>query len=132
MKRLLTGVVLGVVSVAAQADPCAGKAAVGIVAYDRMEREALALVLNQCHRPVRVEMLVIARNHDGFPVAKTPVNVAVTKTTPLSVVTIDLPFVQSAVTEVDFVAEVRNTVALGYPPDFAVAPTDTTGHVVKR
>lgn len=132
MKRMLAGAVLGFIGTAAQADPCAGKAAVGIVAYDRMEREALALVINQCNRPVRVEMLVIARNRDGFAVAKTPVSVAVTKTAPLSVVTVDLPFVQSAVTEVDFVAEVRNTVALGYPPEFAADPTETAARVVKR
>lgn len=133
MKRMLAGAVLGIVSVTvAQADPCSGKAAAGIVAYDRTEREALALVLNQCGRPVRVEMLVIASNHDGFAVAKMPVNVVVAKSTPLSVVTIDLPFVQSAVTEVGYVAEVRNVVAMGYPPEFAAVTTKTAEHMVKQ
>jgi len=132
MKRMLAAAVLGIVSVAVQADPCADKAAAAIVAYDRTEREALALVLNRCGRPVRVEMLVIARNRDGFAVAKTPVSAVVTKTAPLSVVTVDLPFVQSAVTEVEYVAEVRNTVAMGYPPEFAATPTKTAEHMVKQ
>lgn len=132
MKRMLVGAVLGIVSVAAQADPCSGKAAAGIVAYDRTEREALALVLNQCGRPVRVEMLVIARNGDGFIVAKTPVSTVVAKTTPLSVAIIDLPFVQSAVTEVEYVAEVQDTVAMGYPPEFAAVPTEPAAHMVKQ
>lgn len=132
MKRMLAGAILGIFSMAVQADPCAGKAAVGIVAHDRMEREALALVLNQCGRPVRLEILVVARNRDGFAIAKTPVSAVVTKTTPLSVVAIDLPFVQSAVTQVDYVAEVRNTVALGYPPEFVATAANSAERMVKR
>ncbi len=132
MKRLLAGAVLGIISVAAQADPCSGKATAEIVAHDRTEQEALALVLNQCERPVRVEMLVVARNRDGFVVAKTPVSAVVTKAAPLSVVTIDLPFVQSAVTEIEYAAEVRHTVAMGYPPEFAAFPAEPTGHMVKQ
>ncbi len=132
MKRMLAGAVLGIVSVAAQADPCSGKAAAEIVAYDRTEQEALALVLNRCERPVRVEMLVVARNRDGFIVAKTPVSAVVTKTAPLSVVTIELPFVQSAVTEVEYVAEVRDTVALGYPPGAVPVLAENAERTVKR
>lgn len=116
MKRLLVGTVLGIVGAAAYADPCAGRLAAGIVAYDRPAREALGLVVNQCGRAVQAEVLVVARNRDGYPIAWIQTSVIVPDAAPLSVVRIALPFVSAAVAVSDYVAEVKSSIALDEAP----------------
>lgn len=132
MKRALAGTVLGFVCLAAQADPCRGTVAVGIVAYDRAEGEALALVFNRCRRPVRVELLVTARNLEGFAVARTLTSAAVTRTEPLSVVAVDLPFVQSHVVLSDYTVEVQKEIALGYAPTEQIVEAPAPDSLVYR
>lgn len=132
MKRLLASMIFGFLCVAAQADPCTGKVTVEILAYDRAEREALGLALNQCGRPVRIELLVIARNYDGFVVAKTSTSVAVTQNAPLSVVAIDLPFVQSKLALSDYTVEIKKEVALGYTPAERIADFSVTDPLAYR
>lgn len=80
----------------ATAEPCADKVTAAIVAYDRAQRQGAGLLINHCGRPVRLELLVMALNRDGFPVARlrTTVEVGAAR---LSVFSADLPFVQSAI-----------------------------------
>jgi hypothetical protein len=112
MKRALVGLMLVMVSVTARGeDPCAGKVAAVILAYDRDTRQGAGLLFNQCGRPVKAELLVLATNRDGFMVARLRTEVQASAT-PLSVIQVELPFVQSAVPVSGYAAEVASISAL--------------------
>jgi hypothetical protein len=97
MKRILVGLMLALAGATAQgADPCSGKVVASILSYDRDARQGVGLLVNQCSRPVSAEVLVLANNQDGFVVAKLRTFVHA-GAAPLSVIRVDLPFVQSVV-----------------------------------
>ncbi len=87
------------------ADPCSGKVIASILSYDRDARQGIALLINQCGRPIAAEVLVMANNRDGFVVAKLRTFVHA-GTAPLSVIRVDLPFVQSVVVLSGYAVEV--------------------------
>lgn len=106
MKRWWFGALLILSGFTVQAaDPCAGKVAAGILAYDRDTRQGAGLLLNYCGRPVKAELLVSATNLNGFVVARLRTGLQASAET-LSVITVDLPFVQSAVMLSGYDAEV--------------------------
>lgn len=106
MKRWWIGVLLVLSGVTVQAaDPCTGKVAAGILAYDRATRQGAGLLLNYCGRPVKAELLVSATNLSGFVVARMRTGLQASAET-LSVITVDLPFVQSTVPLSGYDAEV--------------------------
>jgi hypothetical protein len=112
MKRWWVGVLLVLSGFTVQAaDPCAGKVAAGILAYDRDTRQGVGLLLNYCGRPVKAELLVSATNLSGFVVARLRTGLQASAET-LSVITVDLPFVQSAVMLSGYDAEVATIEAL--------------------
>jgi hypothetical protein len=116
--------ILGLVSVTAQAaDPCAGKVAAAILAYDRDARQGAGLLMNHCGRPVKAELLITANNRDGFAVARLRTAVQV-DAAPLSVIKVDLPFVRSALALSGFAAEIASTTAIDDDADrnAALAP----------
>jgi hypothetical protein len=121
MRRALVGLILGLVSVVANAaDPCAGKVAATILAFDRDARQGAGLLMNHCGRPVRAELLVTATNRDGFPVARLRTAVQA-DAAPLSVIKVDLPFVQSALALSGFAAEIASTTAIDDAADRTAA-----------
>jgi hypothetical protein len=106
MRRWLIGAVLAAMgTTAGAADPCAGKIAVGILAHDRSARQGVGLLFNYCGRPVKTELLVSANNLHGFMVARMRTELHASAEA-LSVVTVHLPFVQSAVMLSGYDAEV--------------------------
>lgn len=112
MKRWWLGALLVLPGFTVQAaDPCAGKVAAGILAYDRDTRQGAGLLLNYCGRPVKAELLVSATNLNGFVVARLRTGLQASAET-LSVITVDLPFVQSAVMLSGYEAEVAMVEAL--------------------
>lgn len=112
MKRWWVGVLLVLSGFTVQAaDPCAGKVAAGILAYDRDTRQGVGLLLNYCGRPVKAELLVSATNLSGFVVARLRTGLQASAET-LSVITVDLPFVQSAIMLSGYDAEVAAIEAL--------------------
>jgi hypothetical protein len=118
MKRWLIGAVLVTVGATVYAaDPCAGKVAAGILAYDRDTRQGVGLLFNYCGRPVKAELLVSATNLSGFVVARLRSELRAGAET-LSVITVELPFVQSALTLSGYDAEVAAIETL----DAAVGP----------
>lgn len=120
MRILLTLVLLGFMTgVAHAADPCAGKIATALLSYDRDTRQGAGLLLNYCGRPVQAELQVIALNRHGFPVSKMRTTIQTNDASPLSVVRVELPFVQSIMVLSGYTAEVAATTALD------VAPADT-------
>jgi len=97
MKRIFVGLILALAGATVQgADPCSGKVIASILSYDRDARQGVALLVNQCGRPIAAEVLVMANNRDGFVVAKLRTFVHASAA-PLSVIRVDLPFVQSVV-----------------------------------
>lgn len=121
MRRALVGLMLGLVSVAGNAaDPCAGKVAAAILAYDRDARQGAGLLMNHCGRPVKAELLVTANNQDGFAVARLRTAVQA-DAAPLSVIKVDLPFVQSALALSGFAAEIASTTAIDDDADRTAA-----------
>lgn len=97
MRRVLTGLLLFVMNAAAwSGELCAGKITASILAYDRELRQGAGLLINHCGHSVRAEILVIALNSDGFPVARLRTDVQA-GAAPISVFRIDLPFVQSVI-----------------------------------
>lgn len=115
MKRALIGLVLAVASGAGNAaDPCEGKVAATILAFDRDTRQGAGLLINHCGRPVKAELLVTANNPDGFVVARMRSNVSA-GAEPISVIQVELPFVQSALRLARFDAEIAATTALAEP-----------------
>lgn len=126
MKRGIAGLILLAVSATAwSGDPCAGKVAASILAFDREHHEGAGLLVNQCGRPVRVEVLVVAQNHDGFPVARLRTTVQA-GAAPLSVFQAGLPFVQSMIRLSGYGTEVAAIEALdaasGHTAQFVVEP----------
>jgi hypothetical protein len=112
---------LGLVSVVGNAaDPCAGKVAAAILAYDRDTRQGAGLLMNHCGRPVKAELLVTANNLDGFAVARLRTAVQA-DAAPLSVIKVDLPFVQSALALSGFAAEIASTTAIDEDTDRTAA-----------
>lgn len=108
MRRILVGLILTLVGTAAQgADPCSGKIIASVLSYDRDSRQGVGLLLNQCGRPVAAEVLVMATNRDGFVVARLRTYVHA-DAAPLSVIQVDLPFVQSVVALSGYAVEVAS------------------------
>jgi len=106
MKRILAGLLLFMVNTAVwSGEPCTGKVAASILAHDREQRQGAGLLINYCGHPVRAEMLVIALNSQGFPVARLRTEVQASAA-PISVFQIDLPFVQSVITLSGYSTEV--------------------------
>jgi hypothetical protein len=107
MRRIFfLGLLLALAGTAAQAaDLCDGKVIATVLAYDRAARQGVGLLLNQCHRPLAAEVLVMARNVDGFIVARLRTHVQASAA-PLSVIRVDLPFVQSAISLSGYAVEV--------------------------
>lgn len=115
MTRALVGLILAVASVTAHAaDPCAGKVAATILAFDRDTRQGAGLLINHCGRPVKAELLVTANNPDGFVVARMRTQVSAGAEA-ISVIQVELPFVQSALRLSRFDAEIAATTALPAP-----------------
>lgn len=118
MGRVLAMLLLGMTGVAAHAaDPCAGKVAATILAYDRDMRQGVGLLLNYCGHPVRAELRVTAHNRNGFPVSWVGTTVQTATAAPLSVIQVELPFVQSVVALSSYTAEVAGTTALDMTPE---------------
>lgn len=86
-------------------DPCAGRVTASLLSHDRGLREGLGLLVNQCGRPVQAEILVVAHNRDGYPVARMLSHVQA-DAAPLSVLRISLPFVQSVVVLSGYTTEI--------------------------
>jgi hypothetical protein len=106
MGRILVGLILALAGATAQAaDPCSGKVIASILTYDRDTRQGVGLLVNQCGHPVAAEVLVMANNRDGFVVAKLRTYVHASAA-PLSVIRVDLPFVQSVVALSGYAVEV--------------------------
>lgn len=117
MLKLTLFLLLGLLSIpATAADPCAGKVAMSIVSYDRDARQGLGLLLNQCGRPVQAEVRVTAHNRHGFPVSWMRTTVQATDADPLSVIRVELPFVQSVMVISGYAAEVAATAVLDLAP----------------
>lgn len=97
MHRVLAGLLLMVMSTGAWSDEfCAGKVTASILAHEREQRQGAGLLINHCGHPVRAEIIVVALNTDGFPVARLRTTVQA-DAAPISVIRVDLPFVQSVI-----------------------------------
>ena len=106
MRRILVGLILALAGAAAQAaDPCNGKIIASVLSYDRDARQGVGLLIHECGHPVAPEGLVMANNRDGFVVAKLRTYVRASAA-PLSVIRVDLPFVQSVVALSGYAVEV--------------------------
>jgi hypothetical protein len=106
MRRVLVGLIVALAGATAHgADPCGGKVIASVLSYDRAARQGFGLLVNQCGRPVAAEVLVMANNRDGFVVAKLRTYVHASAE-PLSVIRVDLPFVQSVVALSGYAVEV--------------------------
>jgi hypothetical protein len=116
---------LGLVSVAGNAaDPCAGKVAATILAYDRDARQGAGLLMNYCGRAVKAELLVTANNRDGFAVARLRTAVQA-DAAPLSMIKVDLPLVPSSLALSGFAAEIASTTAIDDDTDRTAARAKT-------
>jgi hypothetical protein len=117
MRMLLTLLLLGFMTGAAHAaDPCAGKVGAALLSVDRDTRQGAGLLLNYCGRPVQAELQVVALNRHGFPVSRMRTTVQVADASPMSVIRVELPFVQSVVVLSGYSAEVAGTTALDATP----------------
>lgn len=106
MRRILVGAILAMAGASAHGtDPCDGKVIATVLSYDQATRQGVGLLVNQCGRPVAAEVLVMATNRDGFVVAKLRTFVHA-GTEPLSVIQVDLPFVQPVVALSGYAVEV--------------------------
>jgi hypothetical protein len=121
MRTLLTLLLTGFMTAAAHAaDPCIGKVATALLSYDRDTRQGAGLLLNYCGHPVQAELQVIALNRHGFPVSRMRTTVQTTDASTLTVIRVELPFVQSIMVLSGYTAEVAATTALdGAPADTA-------------
>lgn len=98
MVRLSTVLLLLIVNAPAwSADACTGKVTAQVLVAQRDQRQGAGLLINHCAQPVRAEVMVMAINRDGFPVARLRTQVEA-DASPISVFQVDLPFVQSAIT----------------------------------
>lgn len=112
MRRFLAGWLLLAVSGAAWGGgDCDGKIAASILSYDVTQRQGAGLLINHCGRAVRAEILVMALNRDGFPVARLRTTIHA-DAAPISVLRIELPFVQSVIRLSGYSAEVAATETL--------------------
>lgn len=117
MRRFLAISLLLVITSAAWGDDrCAGKVTAAILSYDRDRHQGAGLLLNQCGHPVRAEILVIAHNRDGYPVARLR-TVVRSDSAPLSVLRIDLPFVQSVIRLSGYTTEIAAIETLYSTPE---------------
>jgi hypothetical protein len=101
-------------------DPCTGLVAAAILSHDRALRQGAGLWFNHCGREVRAEIVVVAHNQDGYPVARLR-TVVRADARPLSVLRVDLPFVQSAIRLSGYSTEIATVesfdqIALGARP----------------
>ena len=97
MVRLSTILLLLIVNAPAwSADACAGKVTAQVLVAQRDLRQGAGLLINHCAQPVRAEVVVMALNRDGFPVARSRTLVEA-DASHISVFRVDLPFVQSAI-----------------------------------
>ena len=125
VKKTLMAGILTIACAAVYADEaCNETVAAGIVSFDRDARIGAGLLLNRCGQPVKAELLVVARNAHGLPVAKGHAVVETADAAPLSVITVELPFVHSDQTLSDYVTFVQSAQAL----TAARARTASTGH----
>jgi hypothetical protein len=112
MVRALFVAMLGLAGATAWADdPCAGKVTAAVIAFDRDSRQGVGLLVNHCGQPVQAELLVAAHNRDGFPVARLRTTVAA-GAAPISVIRVELPFVQSVIALSGYSTEVAVTETL--------------------
>lgn len=117
MRMLLTLLLSGLMAGAAHAaDPCAGKVGAALLSVDRDARQGAGLLLNYCGRPVQAELQVVALNRHGFPISKIRTTVQVADASPMAVIRVELPFVQSVVVLSGYTAEVADTTALDATP----------------
>lgn len=117
MRMLLTLLLSGWMAGAAHAaDPCAGKVGAALLSVDRDARQGAGLLLNYCGRPVQAELQVVALNRHGFPVSRMRTTVQVADASPMAVIRVELPFVQSVVVLSGYTAEVADTTALDATP----------------
>lgn len=108
MRRILVGLIVALAGASAHgADPCSGKVIASVLSYDRATRQGVGLLVNQCGRPVAAEVVVMATNRDGFVIAKLRTFVHA-GAAPLSVIRVDLPFVQSVVALSGYAVEVAS------------------------
>jgi hypothetical protein len=97
MKRIVLVVWLSFLSAPVwSADDCAGKVTAQVLMGQRDLRQGMGLVINHCGRPVQAEVVVMALNADGFPVAMLRTHI-VADASPISLFFVDLPFVQSTI-----------------------------------
>ena len=97
MKRIVLVVWLSFLSEPVwSADDCAGKVTAQVLMEQRDLRQGMGLIINHCGRPVQAEVVVMALNADGFPVAMLRTHI-VADASPISLFFVDLPFVQSAI-----------------------------------
>jgi len=130
MRRFLAGCLLLAACTTAHGDkPCDGRIAASILSHDITQRQGAGLLINHCGRALRAEILVMALNQDGFPVARLR-TVVFADAAPISVLRIELPFVQSVIRLSGYSAEIAaietlDTVAQHTPianPEPAVTP----------
>lgn len=109
MRRFLAGCLLLVASGTAwSGGDCDGKIAASILSYDNTLRQGAGLLMNHCGHALRAEIVVMALNRDGFPVARLRTSVYV-DAAPISVLRVELPFVQSVIRLSGYFAEVAHT-----------------------
>ena len=112
MRRFLAGcLLLAACNTALGDNLCAGKIAASILSHDTTLRQGAGLLINHCGRAVRAEILVMALNHDGFPVARLR-TVVLADAAPISVLRAELPFVQSVIRLSGYSTEVAATETL--------------------
>jgi hypothetical protein len=112
MQRFLAGCLLLAACTTAHGDkPCDGRIAASILSHDITQRQGAGLLINHCGRALRAEILVMALNQDGFPVAKLR-TVVHADAAPISVLRIGLPFVQSVIRLSGYSTEVAATETL--------------------
>jgi hypothetical protein len=112
MRRFLAGwLLLAASGTAWSGGDCDGKIAASILSYDNTLRQGAGLLMNHCGHAVRAEIVVMALNHDGFPVARLRTSVYA-DATPISVLRVELPFVQSVIRLSGYSTEVAATETL--------------------
>lgn len=117
MRRILAlSLFLAMAGTAWADDRCAGKITASVLSYDRDLRQGAGLLLNQCGLPVRAEIVVIAYNRDGYPVARLRTTVHA-DAAPLSVLRVDLPFVQSVIRLSGYATEIAAIETLDIAPE---------------
>ena len=116
MRRVLAGLLLLLASAAAwSGDDCAGKVTASVLTHDRQSRQGAGLLINHCGRPVRAELIVVALNNHGFPMARLRTEVQA-NAAPMSILKVDLPFVQSVVQVSGYSTEVAAIETLEITP----------------